>query len=286
MLARLPSASLRGLDAEAVDVEVDLSRGLPSWNMVGLPEAAVREARDRVRAALLNGGFEFPLRHITVNLAPADRRKDGSHFDLPVAVGLLLASGQLPIPDGMPLLVGELALDGRLNAVAGVLPLALFARQQGMQAIIVPAGNADEAAAVDGLVVYGADHLLAVVRHLSGQERLPPAEVRMDEPPAVPLPDLADIRGQAQARRALEIAAAGGHHLLLIGPPGVGKSMLAARLPGILPPLTPKQRLEVARIYSVSSEGGRAPLSPMPPFRAPHHTASDVAIIGGGCNFR
>ncbi len=282
MLARLPSASLRGLDAEAVDVEVDLSRGLPSWNMVGLPEAAVREARDRVRAALLNGGFEFPLRHITVNLAPADRRKDGSHFDLPVAVGLLLASGQLDAPDSMPLLVGELALDGRLNAVAGVLPLALFARQQGLEAIIVPTGNAEEAAAVEGLAVYGADHLLTVVRHLSGQDRLPPAEVRADVLPSAPLPDLADVRGQAQARRALEIAAAGGHHMLLIGPPGVGKSMLAARLPGILPPLTPKQRLEVARIYSVAGEAGRPPLSPMPPFRAPHHTASDVAIIGGG----
>ena len=282
MLARLPSASLRGLDAEPVDVEVDLSRGLPCWNMVGLPEAAVREARDRVRAALLNGGFEFPLRHITVNLAPADRRKDGSHFDLPVAIGLLLASGQLPTPDALPLLVGELALDGRLHAVAGVLPLALFARQQGLPSIIVPAGNAEEAAAVEGLAVYGAEHLLAVVRHLSGMEPLPTAEARESASSSVPLPDLADIRGQAQARRALEIAAAGGHHLLLIGPPGVGKSMLAARLPGILPPLTPAPRLEVTRIYSVAGEGGRPPMSPMPPFRAPHHTASDVAIIGGG----
>ena len=286
MLSRLLSASLRGLDAEAVDVEVDLSRGLPSWNMVGLPEAAVREARDRVRAALLNGGFEFPLRHITVNLAPADRRKDGSHFDLPVAIGLLLASGQLTLPEegaGFPLLVGELALDGRINTVAGVLPLALFARQRGLHAIIVPQGNAAEASAVQGLTVYAAAHLLEVVRHLTGTNGLEPfAAETADDDPGEALPDLADIRGQHQARRALEIAAAGGHHLLLIGSPGVGKSMLASRLPGILPPLTPAQRLEVARIYSVAGEDGRSPLSPAPPFRAPHHSASDVAIIGGG----
>jgi magnesium chelatase family protein len=286
MLSRLLSASLRGLDAEAVDVEVDLSRGLPSWNMVGLPEAAVREARDRVRAALLNGGFEFPLRHITVNLAPADRRKDGSHFDLPVAIGLLLASGQFTVPEegpSFPLLVGELALDGRINAVAGVLPLALFARQQGLESIVVPVDNAAEAAAVQGLTVYAAHHLLDVVRHLSGRDALP-RFISSPESDGVHdhLPDLADIRGQHQARRALEIAAAGGHHLLLIGSPGVGKSMLASRLPGILPPLTPAQRLEVARIYSVAGEGGRSPLSSAPPFRAPHHSASDVAIIGGG----
>jgi magnesium chelatase family protein len=285
MLSRLPSASLRGLDAEAVDVEVDLSRGLPSWNMVGLPDAAVREARDRVRAALLNGGFEFPLRHITVNLAPADRRKDGSHFDLPVAVGLLLASGQLGALENssLPLLVGELALDGRINAVTGVLPLALFAREQGLEAIIVPADNAAEAAAVEGLTVYAAGYLLDVVRHLSGTDALsrfaPPS---WNDPVGEALPDLADIRGQQQARRALEIAAAGGHHLLLIGSPGVGKSMLASRLAGILPPLTPTQRLEVARIYSVAGEVRRSPLSSAPPFRAPHHSASDVAIIGGG----
>ncbi|HXH64657.1 MAG TPA: magnesium chelatase domain-containing protein, partial [Mariprofundaceae bacterium] len=271
---------MRGLDAEAVDVEVDLSRGLPSWNMVGLPEAAVREARDRVRAALLNGGFEFPLRHITVNLAPADRRKDGSHFDLPVAIGLLLASGQLTMRENapLPLLVGELALDGRINAVAGVLPLALFARLQGLEAIVVPADNAAEASAVEGLTVYAAKHLLDVVRHLSGRDEMQPFAGETEEDGSrAPLPDLADIRGQHQARRALEIAAAGGHHLLLIGSPGVGKSMLASRLPGILPPLTPAQRLDVARIYSVAGEAGRSPLSSAPPFRAPHHSASDVA---------
>jgi magnesium chelatase family protein len=162
MLARLTCAALRGLDAEPVDVEVDLSRGLPGWSMVGLPEAAVREARDRVRAALLNSGFEFPLKHITVNLAPADRRKDGAYFDLPVAIGLLIASGQLQQPGAMPFLIGELALDGRLNSVAGVLPLTLFARAKGYQAIIVPADNAAEAASVDGIQVLPARSLLDV----------------------------------------------------------------------------------------------------------------------------
>ncbi|MDT8375209.1 MAG: YifB family Mg chelatase-like AAA ATPase [Mariprofundaceae bacterium] len=283
MLARLASAALRGLDAEPVDVEVDLSRGLPSWSMVGLAEAAVRESRDRVRAALLNSNFEFPLRHITVNLSPADKRKDGSYFDLPVAIGLLIASGQVQAGAELPFMIGELALDGRINAVNGTLPLALFARAQGFKSIILPEGNADEAAVVAGIEVLPASSLLAVARHLAGRELLTRYEAQSPED-EVPenSPDMADIRGQQQARRALEIAAAGSHHLLLSGPPGVGKSMLAERLPGILPPLTGRQKLEVARIYSISGERGRAPLSAMPPYRAPHHSASDVAMIGGG----
>jgi len=288
LLARLASAALRGLDAEPVDVEVDLSRGLPSWSMVGLAEAAVRESRDRVRAALLNSHFEFPLRHITVNLSPADQRKDGSYFDLPVAIGLLLASGQIDAGkskggDKLPFLIGELALDGRLNAVNGVLPLTLFARAQGFDAIILPEVNAEEAAAVDGIDVLPASDLLAVARHLAGRALLAPYEAsNISTESSSAVPDLSDIRGQQQARRALEVAAAGGHHLLLSGPPGVGKSMLAQRLPGILPPLTPEQKLEVARIYSIAGERGRTPLSPTPPYRAPHHSASDVAMIGGG----
>jgi magnesium chelatase family protein len=283
LLARLASAALRGLDAEPVDVEVDLSRGLPSWSMVGLAEAAVRESRDRVRAALLNSNFEFPLRHITVNLAPGDKRKDGSYFDLPVAIGLLLASGQVQMNGEPPFMIGELALDGRLNATSGALPLALFARAQGFKSIILPEANADEAVVVDGLDVLPAKNLLAVARHLAGREPLTCYEAEpVEDGDSQNVPDMADIRGQQQARRALEIAAAGSHHLLLSGPPGVGKSMLAQRLPGILPPLTTQQKLEVARIYSVSGEAGRTPLSAMPPFRAPHHTASDVAMIGGG----
>ncbi len=285
MLARLESACLRGLDALPVTVEVDLSRGLPGWSMVGLPDAAVREAKDRVRAALLNAGFEFPLRHITVNLAPADRRKEGAHFDLPVAIGILLASGQLTPPEGarpMPFMLGELALDGRLHAVGGVLPMAMFAKAQGFREIIVPPENAREAAAVRGLRTLIAGHLLEVARHLAGETQLDTAQAQPLADDAPPLPDLAEVRGQQQARRALEIAAAGGHHLLMSGPPGAGKSMLAARLPGILPPLDEDERIEVTRIYSVARDASREPMSAAPPWRTPHYTASDVAIIGGG----
>ncbi|NWF37010.1 YifB family Mg chelatase-like AAA ATPase [Mariprofundus sp. KV] len=300
MLARLCCASLRGLDAEAVDVEVDLSRGLPSWSLVGLPEGAVREARDRIRSAVVNSGFEFPLRRITVNLSPADRRKDGSHFDLAIAIALLKASGQLfeqpqlPLLAGnrskistqeSPFLIGELALDGRLNPVNGVLSLALFARKQGFSALILPKENCREAAAVEGLTVYAAEHLLAVVEHISGKLQLQQTSIQAETDATQRKdPDMADIRGQQQARRALEIAAAGGHHLLMSGPPGVGKSMLAKRLPGILPPLTIEQSLEVTRIYSVSGDNSRSPMSLRPPLRQPHHSASDVAIIGGGSN--
>ncbi len=284
MLARLASAALRGLSAEAVDVEVDLSRGLPSWNMVGLPEAAVRESRDRVRAALLNAGFEFPLRHITVNLAPADRRKDGTHFDLPVAIGLLMASGQIQAKaEPLPFMIGELGLDGRLNSVVGALPLALFARHAGFAQLILPHENMAEVTDVEGLQAMGADNLLHVAQYLAGKSRLE-TSTPSDRKAAAgePVPDMADIRGQQQARRAVEIAASGGHHILMSGPPGVGKSMLAKRMPGILPPLTLEQRLEVSRIYSVAGMDNRTPMSPVAPFRAPHHSASDVAMIGGG----
>lgn len=226
MLARLASAALRGLDAEPVDVEVDLSRGLPSWSMVGLAEAAVRESRDRVRAAILNSNFEFPLRHITVNLSPADKRKDGSYFDLPVAMGLLIASGQVmpnksQTEEKPPFMIGELALDGRLNPTSGALPLALFARSQGFKSIILPEANADEAAVVSGIEVLPAKSLLAVASHLAGRELLSRYEVELfeDETSQAVL-DMMDIRGQQQARRALEISAAGSHHLLLSGPRG------------------------------------------------------------------
>jgi len=289
MLARLASAALRGLDAEPVDVEVDLSRGLPRWSMVGLADASVREAKDRVRSALLNAQFEFPLAHITVNLAPADRRKEGSYFDLPVAVGLLLASGQVRLAEdmkaNMPMLLGELALDGRLNPVSGILPLVLFAQQQGFSAVIVPQANAKEAALVEGVQILAAESLLSVAQHLTGHITLMPEILDTQHDNVEMLEhslDLADVRGQQQAKRALEIAAAGAHHVLMSGSPGVGKSMLAARLPSILPPLTMAQRLDVARIYSIANDVTRSPLSAMPPFRSPHHSASDIALIGGG----
>ncbi|MBN4076668.1 YifB family Mg chelatase-like AAA ATPase [Mariprofundus ferrooxydans] len=291
MLARLSSASLRGLDAEAVDVEVDLSRGLPCWSLVGLPEGAVREARDRVRAAVSNSGFEFPLRRITVNLAPADKRKDGSHFDLAIAIGLLIASAQIrnsadsSSATDTPFLIGELALDGRLNSVRGVLPLVLFARAQGFTDVIVPVGNVIEAVAVQGMTVYTAPHLLAVAQHIDGSQRLDVAKVeKQANHRRESKQDMADIRGQQQARRVLEIAATGAHHLLLTGSPGVGKSMLAHRLPGIMPLLTTEQALEVTRIYSVAGDTSRPAMSLYPPLRQPHHSASDVAIIGGGSN--
>ena len=288
MLARLASATLRGLDAEAVDVEIHLSRGLPRWSMVGLANASVREAQDRVRSALMNSGFEFPLAHITVNFAPADQRKEGSHFDLPVAMGLLLASGQLPRGEdaaALPFMVGELALDGRLNPIAGVLPLLLFAQREGFTSVIVPAGNADEAGLLEGLDVLPANSLLQVAQHLLGEHCLSPHVADTSVVTAVETthPDMRDIRGQQQARRALEIAAAGSHHLLMSGPPGVGKSMLAMRFPSILPPLSMASRLEVARIYSIASDPHRSPVSATPPFRSPHHSASDIALIGGGC---
>jgi len=267
-----------------VDIEVDLSRGIPTWTLVGLPDAAVREARDRVRSALLNSGFDFPLKRITVNLAPADRHKEGTHFDLGIAVGLLLASRQTSSRETMPFIFGELALDGRLNPVRGAIPLCLFARQAGFRDIILPAKNAREVCVLEDLHIYGADNLMQVVQHLSGQQILdltPSTDAETVIGPE-PVPDMADIRGQQQARRALEIAAAGGHNLLMVGPPGVGKTMLARRMSGILPPLTAQQRLDVSRIYSVAGLSNRPPMSAIPPFRAPHHTASDVAITGGG----
>ncbi|MDQ6952527.1 MAG: YifB family Mg chelatase-like AAA ATPase [Mariprofundaceae bacterium] len=289
MLARLPSAALRGLDADPVDVEVDLSRGLPCWSMVGLADASVREAKERVRSALLNSNFEFPLAHITVNLSPADQRKEGSYFDLPVAMGLLLASGQIIPSDennmAMPMMLGELALDGRLNPISGVLPLVLFAQQQGFTSVIVPQDNAKEAALVAGLNILPADSLLSVAQHLIGHISLQPYVLESLSNDAEAFKnhlDLADVRGQQQAKRALEITAAGGHNLLMSGSPGVGKSMLAARLPSIIPALTMSQRLEVARIYSIANHQNRSPLSDIPPFRSPHHTSSGVALIGGG----
>lgn len=274
-----------GLEAPEVQVEVHLSNGLPSMTLVGLPETAVKESRERVRSALVNAGFEYPLRRITLNLAPADLPKEGGRFDLPIALGLLLASGQLP-PGCLEATesVGELALDGALRPVEGVLPLALAARRVGRQ-LIVPRANADEAALAGELEVLPADHLLEVVAHLLGQAPIAPH--RLTRPPAAtqPLPDLAEVRGQFQARRALEVAAAGAHNLLFAGPPGTGKTMLASRLPGILPPLTDDEALEVAAVRSVSglplrAEWGRRP------FRAPHHTASAVALVGGGCHFQ
>ncbi len=285
-LATLYSRANLGVFAPLVTVEVHISNGLPALSIVGLPEAAVKESKDRVRGAMLNSRFEFPARRITVNLAPADLPKEGGRYDLPIAIGMLSASAQLPADRlaGYEL-AGELALSGALRPVLGVIPLALAAREAG-RALILPRANAAQASRVSGLRVLGADHLLEVSAHLSGQRPLTPCEgLPLAASDAQAHADLAEVRGQAQAKRALEVAAAGGHSLIMIGPPGTGKSMLATRLPGLLPPPTERESLETAAIHSVNGDidedvwGAR-------PFRAPHHTASAVALVGGGSNPR
>ncbi len=273
-----------GVSAPLVSVEVHLSGGLPGLSIVGLPETAVKEARDRVRSALLNSQFEFPLARITINLAPADLPKESGRFDLAMAVGMLAASGQAQLtPLARLELLGELALGGELRPVKGVLPAALAAREAG-RALVVPITNAPEAALVRGLTVLPAHHLLEVCGHLAGHSPLTPWP---EGPPVAFVPpqqDLADVRGQHYARRALEVAAAGGHSLLFIGPPGTGKTMLASRLPGILPPMEENEALEVAAVASVSDNGFDNTTWGQRPFRVPHHTASGVALVGGGAH--
>jgi magnesium chelatase family protein len=286
MVARINTVAFQGIDAVPVDVQVRLSPGLPAFTVVGLPDKAVGESRERVRAALAALGLALPPKRITVNLAPADLLKEGSHFDLPIALGLLVSLGILP-PDELAdfVAVGELALDGAITGVAGVLPAAITASSQG-HGIICPHACGGEAAWADGIEVLAAPSLLSLVNHFKGAQVLsrPEAEMADDATPA--MLDLRDIKGQETAKRALEIAAAGGHNMLMIGPPGAGKSMLAARLPGLLPPLSAAEALEVSMIRSVAGElsGGR--ISRRRPFREPHHSASLAALTGGGARAR
>ena len=280
-LAVVHSRALAGIDAPPVTVEVHLSNGLPGLSIVGLPETEVKESRDRVRSALLTAKFEFPARRITVNLAPADLPKEGGRFDLPIALGILAASGQIPIDALHDIeFIGELALTGQLRSVRGALTAALAARRA-CRSLMLPAINADEAVLADGAQVYAATHLLDITAHLHGTAQLAAHALRL-QPAESTGPDLREVRGQQRAKRALEIAAAGGHSMLLIGPPGTGKTMLASRLPGILPCMTDAEALEAAAVQSVSHQGFSLTRWKQRPFRAPHHTASGVALVGGG----
>ncbi len=287
MLARVGSACLSGIEAALVSVEVDVAAGLPAFTMVGLPDSTVRESRERVRSAIRNAGFAFPMERITVSLAPADLRKEGAAFDLPIALGILAATGGLKREPLAGLVVlGELGLDGEVRAVRGVLPVALACRREGVAGLLLAEGNGREAAVVDRLSVLPVQTLRQAVEWLNGERALDP--IALDPATLLTEPqeeeaDFAEVRGQAHAKRALEVAAAGAHNLLMLGPPGAGKTMLARRLPTILPALSVEEAIEVSAIWSVA--GLLAPdrgLVTTRPFRAPHHTVSEAGLIGGG----
>ncbi len=286
MLAKVSSCAVIGLEGAIVEVEVDTGRGLPSLTIVGLPDAAVKESGERVRAAIKNSGLVYPGGRVTVNLAPADLRKEGPAYDLPIAVAMLIATEQIFPPEDKALFIGELSLDGSVRHVKGVLPMASLAREQGFTTMFVPQEDAPEAALIQGVTVIPVDHLASLAGHLRGLSPIPPYQSTLnfdegDEPPYAT--DFQEVKGQEHVKRALEVAAAGGHNVLMIGPPGAGKTLLARSTPSILPRLTLEEALDITRIYSIADMlPTDVPLIRHRPFRAPHHTISHAGLVGGG----
>ncbi len=287
MVSRVRSLGLQGIGGYEVSCECFLTNGLPAFDIVGLPDAAVKEARERVRAAIKTAGLSFPVSRLTVNLAPADTKKAGTLYDLPILLGVLLCAGSIKRLADDAAFIGELSLTGEVRAVRGALPMALHAARCGIRSLFVPAANAAEAAFAEGITVYPVETVAQLLRHLMGDEPISPAPATKLEADTYPIPDFADVKSQEGVKRALEVAAAGGHNILLIGPPGSGKSMLAKRLPGILPSMSREEMTEATEVHSVAGNTrADAPVVSIRPFRSPHHTVSSVAMSGGGSNPR